>query len=106
MKNKIYEDLSLIRSRAKLTFIFIEILLIVIILFFWKIQILDHKKYWEKSESNRIREIVQLPQRGLILDRKNRIIAKNEASFKVSIIRENSNDIKESLVFWIWMWRK
>jgi len=96
MKNKIYEDLSLIRNRAKLTFIFIEILLIVIILFFWKIQILDHKKYWEKSESNRIREIVQLPQRGLILDRKNRIIAKNEASFKVSIIRENSNDIKES----------
>jgi len=96
MKNKIYEDLSLIRSRAKLTFVFIQILLIIIILFFWKIQILDHKKYWEKSESNRIREIVKLPQRGLILDRKNRIIAKNEASFKVSIIRENSNDIKES----------
>ena len=96
MINKIYEDLSLIRSRAKLTFVFFKILLIIIILFFWKIQILDHKKYWEKSESNRIREIVQLPQRGLILDRKNRIIAKNEASFKVSIIRENSNDIKES----------
>ena len=96
MKNKIYEDLSLIRSRAKLTFVFIEILLIVIILFFWKIQILDHKKYWEKSESNRIREIVQLPRRGLILDRKNRIIAKNKASFKVSIIRENSNEIKDS----------
>jgi len=71
MKNKIYEDLSLIRSRAKLTFIFIEILLIVIILFFWKIQILDHKKYWEKSESNRIREIVQLPQRGLIQESNN-----------------------------------
>lgn len=94
--NKIYEDLSLIVQRGQRTFAVIQILLVILLIFFWKIQIIDHKKYWKKSEANRIRE-VRIPfQRGLILDRNGVILADNTASFKASVIRENIEDSRKS----------
>ncbi len=55
MKNgRIYEDLSLIGGRAHKTFNVFVILFIILLLCFWKIQILDHEKYWKKSEANRV----------------------------------------------------
>jgi len=97
MKNgKIYEDLSLIGGRAHKTFNVFVVLFIILLLCFWKIQILDHEKYWKKSEANRVREIVLPAQRGLITTRNSEIIANNIASFKVSIIRENCKNIDES----------
>ncbi len=96
MNNKIYEDLSLVFSRARITFIVVKILFILLILYFWKLQILDFQSFWQKSEENRIREIVVPPQRGLIRDRNGIVLAKNIASFKASLIRENCKDYEES----------
>ena len=94
--NKVYEDLILVLRRSKKIFIFIQVLTVFLLLNFWKIQVLDHKKYWEKSEANRMREIVLPSQRGLIKDRGETILADNKASFKVSIIRENCKDYDKS----------
>ncbi len=94
--NKVYEDLILVLRRSKKIFIFIQVLTVFLLLNFWKIQVLDHKKYWEKSEANRMREIVLPSQRGLIKDRGKTILADNKASFKVSIIRENCEDYDKS----------
>ena len=95
-EKKIYEDLSPIQNKAQITFILVGILFLFILFFFWKIQILDHKKYWRQSEANRIREIILPPQRGLIKDRNGIILATNIASFQISIIRENCQDIEQS----------
>ncbi len=94
--NEVYEDLILVQRRSKKIFIFIQVLTVFLLLNFWKIQVLDHKKYWEKSEANRMREIVLPSQRGLIKDRGETILADNKASFKVSIIRENCKDYDKS----------
>ena len=94
--NEVYEDLILVLRRSKKIFIFIQVLTVFLLLNFWKIQVLDHKKYWEKSEANRMREIVLPSQRGLIKDRGETILADNKASFKVSIIRENCEDYDKS----------
>lgn len=94
--NKVYEDLILVVGRSKKIFIFIQVLTVFLLLNFWKIQVLDHKKYWEKSEANRMREVVLPSQRGLIKDRGETILADNKASFKVSIIRENCEDYDKS----------
>jgi penicillin-binding protein 2 len=94
--NRIYEDLLLIRRRAKWVFILVEILFVFLIFYFWKLQVLDHKEYWEKSEANRMREITLSHQRGLIKDRNGTILANNKASFKVSLIRENCEDYEKS----------
>ena len=95
--HKIYEDLSLIVKRAQKTLIVFVILFVFLVLSFWKIQVLDHKKYWEKSEANRIREVIIPPQRGLIMARGGMILARNVGSYKVSIIRENCEDFEDSL---------
>ncbi len=94
--NEVYEDLILVLRRSKKIFIFSQVLTVFLLLNFWKIQILDHKKYWEKSEANRMREIVLPSQRGLIKDRGETILADNKASFKVSIIRENCENYDKS----------
>ena len=96
-QHNIYEDLSIISRRAKKTLVVIVILFVFLILYFWKIQVLEHKKYWEKSENNRIREVIIPPQRGLIRAREGTILARNVGSYKVSIIRENCDDFEESL---------
>ncbi|MFO7866856.1 MAG: penicillin-binding protein 2 [Candidatus Aminicenantes bacterium] len=95
-KNRIYDDLSVLPKRSHVFFILVRILFVIILLYFWKIQILDHQIFWNKSEENRIREILLSPQRGLILDREGRILAKNAASFKASFIRENAENLTES----------
>ncbi|MFC2157190.1 penicillin-binding protein 2 [Acidobacteriota bacterium] len=98
MKNgTFYEDLSVIFKRSKILFVVVQALFIILILFFWKIQILDHQKYWVKSEDNRTREIVLSPQRGLIYDRDGELLATNIASFKVSLVKENCRDFDESI---------
>lgn len=96
MNNKIYEDLSLVFSRAKITFLVIKILFVLLILYLWKLQVLDFQKFWQQSEANRIREIVISPQRGLIRDRNGVVLARNIASFRASMIRENCEDYEES----------
>ncbi len=97
-KGKIYEDLSLILIRIRQVSIVIGFLLLVLLFFYWKVQILDHKKYWALSEANRTRDGLISAPRGLILDRDAVILADNAASFKASIIRENCRDFENSLV--------
>ena len=95
-EKQIYEDLTPIQNKAQITFVLVGIIFLLLLFFFWKVQILDHKKYWRQSEANRIREIILLPQRGLIKDKNGIILATNVASFQVSVIRENCQDLEES----------
>lgn len=95
-QDKIYEDLFPVLKRAKLIFFIVAVFFIFLILNFWKIQVLDHESYWEKSEANRMREIALPYQRGLISDRQGIILANNRGSFRVSLIRENCDDYEKS----------
>ena len=94
--NNIYEELSLIQGRALKIHIAVVVLFVLLILIFWKIQILDYKKYFKLSESNRTRQVILPHPRGLIKDRNDVILADNKAAFKASIIRENCKNLDES----------
>ncbi len=91
-KNRIYEDLTLICRRAKLVFLALAGLLILVLGYYWKVQILDYKKYWQMAEANRLRESALPAARGLIRDRNGVILADNTAGFKASVIPENVVD--------------
>lgn len=93
---RIYEDLSLILKRTQKTLYVIGALFVFLFLFFWKVQVIDHEKYWQRSENNRLREVSLAPQRGLIQARDGEILAKNIGSYSVSFIRENSENLEES----------
>ena len=94
--DKIYEDLSLVRRRAKIVFWVIAGILFIALAYYWKVQILEHRKYSGMAEANRTRMRVLAAPRGLILDRHGEILADNRASFKVSLIRENVKDAETS----------
>ncbi len=96
-KNGIYEDLSLVLFRVQRTSLVVAGLLLLLVFFYWKTQILEHKKYWSLSEANRIRENVIPAPRGLIVDRDSVILADNAAGFKASVIRENNPGYARSL---------
>ena len=91
-ENRIYEDLSLVRRRANIVFWIVAALVVLALSYYWKVQILDHKKYESLAEANRMRMRVLAAPRGLIRDRTGGILADNRASFKVSLVRENVKD--------------
>jgi penicillin-binding protein 2 len=93
----IYEDLSLVRRRANTVFWVVSALIFLALSVYWKVQIVDHKKFSGLAEANRTRQRALAAPRGLIRDRTGEILADNEASFKVSFIRENVKDMEASL---------
>lgn len=94
---KIYEDLSLLIKRARLTLIIFGLVLFLILVFYWKIQILDHQKYWKMAEANRLRALPLPAPRGLIYDRQKIILADNQPSFKVSLLRESIKNDSQAI---------
>jgi len=94
----IYEDLSLLHRRALWVFRVVALLFLAAALFYWKIQILDYRKYFALAEANRIRESVIPSPRGVLTDRGGAVVlADNQASFKASFIRENAKDFDASV---------
>ena len=76
-----------IGGQKKILFTGILFLCFVILVFqYFKLQILHQESYFQKSELNRIREIVVQPSRGLMFDRDGRLVLDNRPSFSVSII--------------------
>ncbi len=95
-EERIYEDLSTVRARAAMVFRVVAVLILLALSYYWKVQILEFKKYWALAESNRTRTRVLAAPRGLIRDRNGVILADNRASFKVSLVRENIVDAERS----------
>jgi penicillin-binding protein 2 len=87
--DKIYEDLTLVVRRANAVFRVVAVLVFLTLSYYWKVQILDFKKFWALAEANRTRTRVVSAPRGIVYDRKGRILADNQTSFAVALIREN-----------------
>jgi penicillin-binding protein 2 len=97
-EDRIYEDLTVVRRRANAVFWIIAGLTFLALSYYWKVQILEHRKYLDMAEANRTRSRVLAAPRGLILDRDKTILADNTAAFKVSLVRESVKDEAASYV--------
>jgi len=96
--DRIYEDLSLLQKRAMLVWTLVLGAFVVLILAYWKIQVLDNVSYRARAEANRTRSVAVPAPRGILTDRSGKIIlADNRASFKASLIRENTRDLDASI---------
>jgi penicillin-binding protein 2 len=94
---RIYEDLTTLIRRSKITFFLLAASFVLVLAYYWKMQIIDHQKYWKMAEANTVREVHLPAPRGLILDRQQIILADNIPSFKVSLMREAVRDYQETL---------
>jgi penicillin-binding protein 2 len=62
------------------------LLFLVMVYRFFQVQILDRDKFVERSDQNRIRQMIVPPPRGHVFDAKERLIVDNRAHFSVSIV--------------------
>ncbi|MBI4618724.1 MAG: penicillin-binding protein 2 [Desulfobacterales bacterium] len=84
-------------KRLFFSIVFAIVAFVIILSRLWHLQILQGKKFKSLSENNRIR-IVKIPApRGIIFDRKGRVLVDNYPSFDLSIIPEDINDPERAI---------
>ncbi len=69
----------------------------VLLLGFWKLQVIDSDKYSTLAERNRVREIPVIAPRGRVLDRDGRVLVDNRPSFSVLLLREDMTQVEMHL---------
>jgi len=84
-------------GRAILSSIVSVLLLGLVIARLVQLQVYDHELFAEKSQGNRIRIEAVPPIRGLIFDRKGRVIAENLPAYQLELIPEQVDDLDDTL---------
>ena len=84
-------------QRATLAGRFLIVVFGVLLLQFLRLQVIEHSKYQLKSESNRLRPIPLPAPRGLILDRRGRIIAENVPGYSVLLLAYHEDSLRAML---------
>ncbi len=69
----------------------------VLLLGFWKLQVIDADKYATLAERNRVREIPVIAPRGRMLDRDGRVLVDNRPSFSVLLLRDDMAQVEKHL---------
>jgi len=92
-----HSERRLFIGRAILASVISVILLGLVIARLVQLQVFDHELFAEKSQGNRIRIEAVPPIRGLIFDRKGRVIAENLPAYQLELIPEQVDDIEGTL---------
>src|SRR2546425_1262560 len=69
----------------------------VLLLGFWKLQVIDADKYSSMAERNRVRYIPVIAPRGRMLDRDGRVLVDNRPSFSVLLLRDEPTQVEKHL---------
>lgn len=69
----------------------------LLLLGFWKLQVVDSDKYGVMAERNRVRSIPIIAPRGRMLDRDGRVLVDNYPSFSVLLLRDDEAAVSKNL---------
>src|SRR5256884_9169106 len=69
----------------------------VLLLGFWKLQVIDSDKYDTLAERNRVRYIPVIAPRGRMLDRDGRVLVDNRPAFSVLLLRDEPALVEKNL---------
>ncbi|MDX1403459.1 MAG: penicillin-binding protein 2 [Woeseiaceae bacterium] len=84
-------------SRVILAVVICVLLLGTVVARLVQLQVRDYELFAAKSQGNRVRLEAVAPTRGLILDRKGRVLAENLPAYQLELIPEQVPDLKETL---------
>src|SRR6478672_10557125 len=85
-------EADLFRRRALVGFLGVLVALGGLAAWYFRLQVVQHAEYATRSEANRVRLVPVVPARGLILDRKGRILADNVAAWRLDAVPERAGD--------------
>lgn len=83
--------------RIILSAIIAVLLLGVVVARLIQLQVVDHQLFAEKAQGNRVRIEPVAPIRGLIFDRKGRVVAENLPAYQLELIPEQVEDLDDTL---------
>ena len=87
---------DVVRRGRNASIIVTGVILILLVAFF-RTQVLDHSQWVMQSEENRLRQVPIPAPRGVIVDRKGEIIAENSVSYNVSMLVKNEGELKATM---------
>jgi penicillin-binding protein 2 len=90
-------EYRLIRQRLVVSAVIILVLIVTVLIRLYVLQVVDYEHFSTLSDSNRVRIKALPPARGLIFDRNGVVMAKNLPAFRLEIIREQVDDIEDTL---------
>lgn len=90
-------ELARFHGRLKVGAAFVAVLAGVLLGRAYYLQVTQHEFYTQRAESNRISLVPVAPNRGLILDRKGRILAENYSAYTLEITRAEVADLDATL---------
>ena len=93
----IHSERRLFLARVILAAVISIVLLGVVVARLVQLQVVDHELFAEKSQGNRVRIEPVPPIRGLVFDRKGRVIAENLPAYQLELIPEQVHDIDDTL---------
>lgn len=64
---------------------------------FWIFQIAQHEKFKEMAEENHLRRLPLPAPRGVLLDRRGRVLVENQNTFNIVLVREQTKDTEATL---------
>ena len=82
------EERQLFESRAKIGLILIALFMLALLGRYVWLQVYAFDGYSTRSESNRVRVRPVVPNRGIIYDRRGRVIAENQPAYRLEIVPE------------------
>lgn len=90
------ESLPGIERRIAVTMAIFALMFLMLLLYFWKLQVLDHSLYQRLADNNRIRLIEMPATRGIITDRNGVILADSSPDYTLALIPEDMSMDREA----------
>ena len=84
-------------ARIILAAVVATLLLAIVIARLVQLQVIDYEHFAERAQGNRVRIEAVPPIRGLILDRKGRVLAENRPAYQLELIPEQVDDVDDTL---------
>ncbi len=96
VKNPLEEN-RIFLSRVVAIFVLIIILILALVVRLVYLQVVGHQHYASLAKDNRVKVVPLPPTRGIIYDRKGRVLAENIPSYSLEIIPEQVKDLDKTL---------
>ena len=90
-------ELARFHGRLKVGAAFVALLATALLARAFYLQVMQHDYYIQRAESNRISLVPAAPNRGLILDRNDRILAENYSAYTLELTRAQTHDLEATL---------
>lgn len=89
---------ALLRKRYRFLVAFMLVVIVLLGLRLGTLQLGDHEQYAARSDDNRISLRALPPNRGLVLDRRGRVLAENRPAYRLVIVPERTENLEQTLV--------